>query len=287
MEEIIQVLKKVNTDDSRFLINIIKAYNSFIEDIKSKQRNTKINIEKSSTNLKEGIVNLDEISADKYYYTKMKLRRDNIIELLKKTDLMMLLNKKILNNIIFCEKEIKVPTFEKDKIDIIELIRNLNDNNITNIKMVANSITELNLFKEEQINMALEIIKINTFKERISKIYDKIYNYLQKDFIANNYCDFIKDKCVAQRRFHLYPLTSKDGCCFMQIRKCTHLKNGKCDTNCMACRLFSCPYLTKRGIGYYANEFILLKAFLDKNQRKKLVFEFYKSKEEVLKQIMK
>lgn len=286
MEEIIQALKEVKSDNSRFLINIIKAQNSFIEDIKNKQQHTKINLEKSSTNLKEGIVNLDEISADKYYYTKMKLRRDNIIELLKKTDIKMLSNKKILNSIIFCEKEIKSPIYEQDKMDIVELIKEFNKNNITSIKMVANSITELNLFKEEQINMALEIIKNNNFKERISKLYDIIYNYLQKDFIANNYCDFIKDKCVAQRRVHFYPLTNKDGCCFMHIRKCTHLNKGKCDTNCMACRLFSCPYLTKRGIGYYANEFVLLKAFLNKDQRKKLVFEFYKSKEEILKQII-
>lgn len=286
MEEIIQALKEVNSDNSRFLINIIKAQNSFIEDIKNKQQHTKINLEKSSTNLKEGIVNLDEISADKYYYTKMKLRRDNIIELLKKTDIKMLSNKKILNSVIFCEKEIKSPIYEQDKMDIVELIKEFNKNNITSIKMVASSITELNLFKEEQINMALEIIKNNNFKERISKLYDIIYNYLQKDFIANNYCDFIKDKCVAQRRFHLYPLTQKDGCCFMNIRKCTHLNNGQCDTECIACRLFSCPYLTKRGIGYYANEFILLKAFLDKEQRRKLVFEFYKSKEEILKQII-
>jgi len=286
MEEIIQALKEVNSDNSRFLINIIRAQNSFIEDIKNKQQHTKINLEKSSTNLKEGIVNLDEISADKYYYTKMKLRRDNIIELLKKTDIKMLSNKKILNSIIFCEKEIKSPIYEQDKMDIVELIKEFNKNNITSINMVANSITELNLFKEEQINLALEIIKINTFKEKISKIYDIIYNYLQKDFIANNYCDFIKDKCVAQRRFHLYPLTQKDGCCFMNIRKCTHLNNGQCDTECIACRLFSCPYLTKRGIGYYADEFILLKSFLNKDQRRKLVFEFYKSKEEILKKII-
>ena len=64
MEEIIQALKEVNSDNSRFLINIIRAQNSFIEDIKNKQQHTKINLEKSSTNLKEGIVNLDEISAD-------------------------------------------------------------------------------------------------------------------------------------------------------------------------------------------------------------------------------
>lgn len=287
MDEIIQVLNNVNTDDSRFLLNIIKAHNSYIEDMNKKSENTKIILDKCSTNLKTGIINLDDISADKYFFTNMRLRIDNIIEALRNLDNIKLCNKKVLHNIIYCQKNITKPVLNLNKMDIVELIQELNNNNITNIKMVANSITDINLFKEEQLDMATEVMKFTNTKERLSKIYDYTYNYLKKDFIANNYCDFIKDKCVAQRRFHLYPLTSKDGCCFMQIRKCIHLKNGKCDTNCMACRLFSCPYLTKRGIGYYANEFILLKAFLDKNQRKKLVFEFYKSKEEVLKQIMK
>ena len=54
---------------------------------------------------------------------------------------------------------------------------------------------------------------------------------------------------------------------------------------CMACRLFSCPYLSKMGITYYANEFVLLKAFLSKKQRKHFVFDFYKPKDYVLKRV--
>ena len=285
MEETIQILNNINTDDARFLINIIKSYNSCIKDMKEKCTNTKIIIDKCDTNLEEGIINLDNISADRYYYTKMKLRINHIIELLLRTDNTVLSKKKTLHNIIYSKPDAKISISEIDKIDIVELIKKLREKNITDIKMVANTITDINLFKEEQISMAMEIIKIHNIEARNSKAYDFVYNYLKKDFIANNYCDFIEDRCIAQRRFRIYPVNKKDGCCFMQIRKCSHLKNGDCDTQCMACRLFSCPYLTKRGIGYYANELVLLKAFFNKSQRKKMVFEFYKSKEEILKKI--
>ncbi len=287
MDEKIQILNNINTDDARFLINIIKSYNSYIKDMKEKHTNTKIVIDRCDTNLDKGIINLDSINADRYFYTKMKLRIKHIIELISKKDTTSLGDKKILHNIIYSKPKEKIFTLEKNKMDIVELIKILSEKNITNIKMVANKITDINLFKEEQISMAIEIIKIQNKNERVAKVYDFVYDYLKKDFIANNYCDFIEDKCIAQRRFHIYPLTNKDGCCFMQIRKCNHLKNGECDTQCMACRLFSCPYLTKRGIGYYANELVLLKAFFDKSQRKILVFEFYKSKEQILKKIDK
>ena len=286
MDEIIKILNELNTDDSRFLINIIKSHNSYIEDMNNKRDNTKIIVKNCSTDLKEGIINLDDIYADHYFYTKMRVRIENIMNLILKTNSVKLSDKKVLHKIIYSKNRVTIPIFEHAKIDIVELIKKMSINNITTIKMVASSITDINLFKEEQINMAIEIIKINNPKEKISKIYDYTYSYLKKDFIANNYCDFINDKCVAQRRFHLYPINRKDGCCFMEIRKCLHLKNGQCDTECLACRLFSCPFLTKRGIGYYANEFVLLKAFFNKNQRKKLVFEFYKSKEEIINKII-
>jgi len=56
---------------------------------------------------------------------------------------------------------------------------------------------------------------------------------------------------------------------------------------CMACRLFSCPYLTKRGIAYYGSEIVLFKAFLNKKQRKELIFDFYKDKSEVINKMLK
>ena len=174
---------------------------------------------------------------------------------------------------------------ENNKLDIVDLIKILDKRKIKNIKIIARNINNENIFKYSELTKALEIIKIDNVKIRNEKIYDYVYNYLCKDFISNNYCDFINDKCIAQRHLNFYPFTSKDGCCFKEIRKCEHLDKGMCNVECMACRLFACPYLTKRGIGYWAHEFILFDAFFSKKQRKYLVYDFYKTKEQVLEKV--
>lgn len=174
-------------------------------------------------------------------------------------------------------------------IDIVDFIHELDKqpdlSKKNNFTFIAEEINAETLFKEEQLKKAIEIINITDAKNRIKKIYEYIYNYLKKDFVENRYCDFKKNKCVAQRHFTIYPINRKNGCCFTKIRKCPHLEKGECKVECVACRLYSCPYLTKRGIGYYGNEFILLKAFYTKKQRHNLIFKFYKPKEKVLEKL--
>ena len=60
-----------------------------------------------------------------------------------------------------------------------------------------------------------------------------------------------------------------------------------CAANCMACRLFSCPYLSKMKVTYYGREILLFEVFLNKYQIKHMVYDFYKTKNEVLKSILK
>lgn len=150
---------------------------------------------------------------------------------------------------------------------------------------IATHIDEETLFKEEQLKDALNILKITDTKEKYYAIYDNVCNYLNKDFISNKYCDFKNNKCIAQRKHKLYPFSRNNGCCFRYITQCPNLDNGKCKVECIACRLFACPFLGKMGIGYWANEFVLLKAFLNKKQRKHMVFDFYKSKEYVVEKM--
>lgn len=125
MDEKIKLLNQMNTDDSRFLINVIKSYNSYIKDMKEKRNNTKIIIDDCSTNLKEGIINLDDIFADNFFYTKMRLRIENMIDSVLKIDNTKILNKKTLHNIIYNKNRITIPVFEQDKIDIVELIKKM------------------------------------------------------------------------------------------------------------------------------------------------------------------
>ena len=284
LEEKMELLKKMNTDNSRYLYRICKAFKNYNEEMNRLKENINIEINNKETNIENGFINLDDIDCEKYFNTRMK---QNIITMVKEIinipSKNFYIDKNICKKIIYSKEKNYISHKDySSKLDIVELIKILDKEKITNIKIVARNINDENIFKYCELMKAKEIIENNDVKIRNEMIYNHIYEYLNKDFISNKYCDFIDDKCVAQRHFNLYPVTSKDGCCFKRIRKCEHLNNGTCKVECMACRLFTCPYLTKRGIGYWANEFILFNAFFNKNQRKHLVFDFYKSKEQVL-----
>ena len=224
----------------------------------------------------------------------MRIRLNRIVEQVKNAESqeILLCPSKFCKKVIFNNSYMEF-TKNDDEIDIVDFIQGIDKRNkakeLDNLSFtfIAKEIDEETLFKEEQLKKAIEIIKIDETEKRNKLIYDEIYNYLKKDFVSNNYCDFRNNKCVAQRKLTFYPLNRKNGCCFTQIRTCPHLKNGSCNVECLACRLFSCPYLTKRGISYFANEFVLLKAFYTKKQRKHVVFDFYKSKSDILKKICK
>ena len=282
-----EILKKLNTDDSRYLYRICKAFKNYNEEMNRLRENINIEISNKETNIENGFINLDDINCEKYFNTRMK---QNITRMVKKIINIPQENFYTDNNIckrIIYSKEKNYMSHKmcNNKLDIVELIKRLDKEKITKIKVVARNTNNENIFKYCELMKAIEIVKNNNIKIRNEMIYNYIYEYLNKDFISNKYCDFINDKCVAQRHFNLYPVTSKDGCCFKEIRKCEHLNNGMCKVECMACRLFSCSYLTKRGIGYWANEIVLFNAFFNKKQRKHLVFDFYKSKEQVLEKI--
>ena len=289
--EKLEILKKINTDDSNFILKVFDAYQKNEAQIEQKKQLTTIVISNQYILSEQNIIDLDKIWSKPYFYTKMRLKLNEIVRQLLDTDKNEILSNPIgfCNNAIFSKLSID---FKKDEneIDIVEFIQQLDKNKAKETLLftfVAKEIDEETLFKEEQLKKAIEIININNTQERNKIIYEEIYDYLTKDFVANNYCDFQNNKCVAQRHFSLYPLNRKNGCCFTRIRTCPNLKNGSCNVECLACRLFSCPYLTKRGISYWANEFVLLKAFYTKKQRKHVVFDFYHSKQKVLKKISK
>lgn len=94
-------------------------------------------------------------------------------------------------------------------------------------------------------------------KKQYEEIYDKICNYLDEEFKKNNYCDFRSDRCVANR----LGKTPEDtmGCCYnfneklfsiKDIRVCEFQENEICKINCIGCKLFSCKYLSKRGVKF-------------------------------------
>lgn len=289
----INLLKETNTDDTRFIINVYESYLKYKEELNSHKNNSSIILKSEFTNSFPIIVDLDKIYSKPYFYTKMRMHLNGIIEKISNTDISIISK----NPIKFCKKISLANysnTFKKseDEIDIVDFIqvlrdkKNENPDYNTNLIFIAKALDEETLFKEEQIKKAIEIINIDSSEKQYEKIYDEVYSYLKKDFIANNYCDFQNNKCITQRHFSLYPPCRKNGCCFTQIRTCTHLqKDGSCNVECMACRLYSCPYLSKRGITYFASEIVLLKAFFTHEQIHHLVFDFYKPKSDILKKL--
>lgn len=291
LEEKINLIRNLNTDDSRFIVNVYEAYQKHEEDLKNKIKFTSIILKDEFSSSNANILDLDKIWCKPYFYTKMRIHLDGIIDSLLKSDKSEIPKNpsKFCKQVIFHDSS---KEFEKseDEIDIVDFIKILsqkkleNPNYNTNFIFIAKQIDEETLFKEEQLQKAIGIININSKEKQYEKIYEEVYSYLKNNFVANNYCDFQNNKCIAQRHFTLYPINRKNGCCFTRVRTCPHLQQGgSCDVECMACRLFSCPFLSKRGITYYANEFVLLKAFLSRKQRKHLVFDFYKSKQHILK----
>lgn len=284
--EKMELIKKINSDDSNFIIKVFESFNKKEEETKKKKLSSSIILDTNMIDSEKDIINLDEIWAKSYFYTKMRVKLEGIIEKILETDISEISKNpsKFCNDVIFNTKSY---SFQKpeEQIDIVDFIHSLEEKKNCNYIFIAKEINEETLFKEEQLKIAIKIINIDDIFIRNEIIYDEICNYLKKDFISNNYCDFHNDKCVAQRNHQFYPINRKNGCCFTRIRKCPHLINGNCNIECLACRLFSCPYLSKRGIGYWANDFILLKAFFNKKQRKHLVFDFYEPKEKILKKI--
>lgn len=295
LKEKIDLIKTLNTDESRFIFNVYEAYKKHKIDIENKLKNPPVVLKDKILAFNQNIIDLDLIWCKPYFYTKMRLHLEKILEQIsniKESDL----NKnasKLLNKIILAKPH-KEFNRSENEIDIVDFIKILNQKKLkdssysTSFIYIAKEINEETIFKAEQLKKAIEIININDKKKQYEKIYDEVYSYLKSNFVSNNYCDFQNNKCVEQRHFSLYPINKKNGCCFTRIRTCPNLqKDGTCTVECMACRLFSCSYLSKRGITYYGSEFVLLKAFLNKKQRKHLVFDFYKPKSYILKKLSK
>lgn len=294
IQEKIKIINKNNDDDARFIIKVLKAEIKLQEEFKKNKEISDIVIKDDSLNNKKEsnnsiIIDLDNIWVKPYFYTKMRVRLNELVNQVLIAD-----NNDILNhNVKFYRRAIynkAEKKFEKpeNEIDIVDFIKKINIDQLEDSKkliFLANKIDEETIFKERYIKKAIQIIKVKDIRKRYSIIYDEICEYLDKDFLQNEYCDFKGNKCIAQRRHKLYPPCKKNGCCFMEIRKCPNLKDGKCMIECISCKLFSCKYLEKRGIGYWGREIIFLQAFFNKKQRKHIVFDFYQSKEKILNKL--
>lgn len=150
--------------------------------------------------------------------------------------------------------------------------------------------------KSQLLEKVFDILRMESFEQIYSYIYDSICDDLDKKFEQSNYCDFKNDKCIAQRTVKTAHKTM--GCCYMHtyskimsmpidLGLCKYLQDKKCSKKCITCDFFTCKYLKKKGIVFRLEDYEIFKYFFNKKQKKIINESFFKTKEEIIDLLMK
>ena len=130
----------------------------------------------------------------------------------------------------------------------------------------------------------LDIINISKRKDKYSLIYDYACDYLDNEFSNNNFCQFKENMCISNRN---KPKEYQVGsCCTRNYTKetCKYFNDNtkRCSIKCISCKLFTCPYLSKKGIKYRVNDIVYLKYFLSFRQKLICYTSYFMTKEEII-----
>lgn len=147
--------------------------------------------------------------------------------------------------------------------------------------------------KEEKLKIIDSVLAIQDKEKRFSYLYDLIFDYLDNEFIARNICDFNCGICK-RRQYMIDKGIIKEnylnGCCYSykENKTCKYLgKDGKCQIKNIACKLFTCYYLRKKGYIYRINDIYLARYFFNIRQKFYIQYTHFVPKEEIIKGIMK
>ena len=134
---------------------------------------------------------------------------------------------------------------------------------------------------------SIHALNIKDIRSRYSYIYDVVCDYLDNEFITNNKCEFIDNKCISVRCNSHCP-ESVNGCCYGTNRGlCKNFVDGKCTIRSLSCKLFTCRYLRKQGVKYPINSFPLLKYFFNFKQKIVLDQSIFKDKDYIIDLLIK
>lgn len=134
----------------------------------------------------------------------------------------------------------------------------------------------------------------NSKKQQYEIIYDFVCTYLDNQFICKNLCGFCDDICNAYRA----GLSSHklNGCCYTidyslggiihSHTPCEYLINKHCIANCISCKLHTCHYLKTKNIEFKIKNILLLNCFFSYKQWFVLKYNFFKTKEEIIKKLL-
>ena len=133
-----------------------------------------------------------------------------------------------------------------------------------------------NNMKNNEIDIIVEALNKKRRKEQNEYVYDEVCKFLD-DKGDLNICGFKNNKCIVQRKNKSKRF---NGCCLT----CKHQKNHSCDTKNLTCKLFYCPTIKRKYKIYKMRDINLLKLFSIR-QKYFLKFDFFSSREEVLKDL--
>lgn len=155
-----------------------------------------------------------------------------------------------------------------------------------------NYLNKNNQNSKEKEQILKKIIKTKNTKERYNYIYDELCKSLDNEFKEKNICDFKCNICKKSRYLKENNIKRNsyfNGCCYSYTEKknCKYFDKGKCTTKCLGCKLFICDYLKKEGYSYKLKDIYLSRYFFNFRQRNYAEYKVKKSKEEILKGILK
>ncbi len=129
-------------------------------------------------------------------------------------------------------------------------------------------------------------INIKDTKKRYSYIYDTVCDYIDKQYLDCNYCDFKDDVCIYFREKG--ETNHKNGCCYADFRDgiCEHFENKSCNIKSISCKLYSCPLLRDNGINFKMRDIPIIKYFFSIRQKYYIKYSFFKPKVYVMNKLM-
>ena len=157
------------------------------------------------------------------------------------------------------------------------------------------SIFNTSIYLEDIIN-CFRAILIEDKQKRYEFIYDTACNYLDKQFVTNNLCDFKNNQCIANRK----RCTNHEnmGCCYSfkyanffdfrlvkDVRICKYMGNKTCLTKNITCKLYTCQYLKDKNVRFDSHKILILECFFNKKQHWIIQSNFFKSREEILNKL--
>ena len=322
IKEQIIALKKLKTPNSEFIVNLFEYYLKM-------QNFKKVILDSDFVTVVNKNYNIDDvIKINKYIPNKLIIDNSTIYINLNNYEIgenwfynsqnnlcriysnLLKIKSEVLTEKILIDKVLDIKNndytkkyvVDSKKYKLYKLIKNLDkiitSSNLKNIKFLIEyeeeDILKYN-FVLMELKVALEVIRENDYKKKITYLYDYFSDYLDKEFKNYNFCNFKNNQCFAQydkNNNFKFPYTDYNGCCYDVRNKvqCYNLDTASCDKckiKSLSCKLLICSYLRSKGINYSIYDSLLTKSFLKLQQKLDCVWEFYIDEKEMIKRIEK